>query len=126
MPDLLVLGQVIVDHAVPATPGPWRESLGGNALYAAAGARLWCDASRIGVVTRLGRGLAQDVATLLGRVGLPAGGLVQTDAEPLVEWHLYETDGSRRRPSGATRRCARRTAAHTTRPRCAGTPAERG
>ena len=96
MPDLLVLGQVIVDHAVPATPGPWRESLGGNALYAAAGARLWCDASRIGVVTRLGRGLAQDVAMLLGRVGLPAGGLVEIDAEPLVEWHLYETDGSRR------------------------------
>ena len=43
MPDLLVLGQVTVDHAVPATPGPWRESLGGNALYAAAGARLFCD-----------------------------------------------------------------------------------
>ena len=97
MPDLLLLGQVTVDHAVPATPGPWRESLGGNALYAAAGARLWCDASRIGVVTRLGRGLAEDVATLLGRVGLPAGGpRTWIDAEPLVEWHLYETDGSRR------------------------------
>jgi pfkB family carbohydrate kinase len=96
MPDLLVLGQVTVDHAVPATPGPWYESLGGNALYAAAGARLWCDASRIGIVTRLGRGLARDVAALLGRVGLPAGGLVEADAEPLVEWHLYEPDGSRR------------------------------
>ena len=96
MPDLLVLGQIAVDHTVPATPGPWRESLGGNALYAAAGARLWCDPGRIGIVTRLGRGLAQDVTTLLGRAGLSAGGLAPVDAEALVEWHLYERDGSRR------------------------------
>lgn len=96
MPDLLVLGQIAVDHAVPATPGPWRESLGGNALYAAAGARLWCDPGRIGVVTRLGRGLAQDVTALLGRAGLSVGGLAHIEAEPLVEWHLYERDGSRR------------------------------
>jgi sugar/nucleoside kinase (ribokinase family) len=96
MPDLLVLGQVTVDHAVPATPGPWRESLGGNALYAVAGARLWCDPGRVGVVTRLGRGLAGDVTAILGRAGLPTGGLTEVDAEPLVEWHLYERDGSRR------------------------------
>ena len=96
MPDLLVLGQIAVDHAVPATPGPWRESLGGNALYAAAGARLWCNPGRIGVVTRLGRGLTQDVTALLGRAGLNAAGLAPVEAEPLVEWHLYERDGSRR------------------------------
>jgi hypothetical protein len=96
MPDLLVLGQVVVDHAVPAMPGPWREALGGNALYAAAGARLWCDPGRVGVVTRLGHGLAADVTTLLARAGLPTGGLREVDTEPLVEWHLYERDGSRR------------------------------
>jgi sugar/nucleoside kinase (ribokinase family) len=96
MPDLLVLGQVTVDHAVPATPGPWRESLGGNALYAAAGARLFCDPGRVGVVTRLGRGLGEEVRAMLGRAGLPAGGLTEVDVEPLVEWHLYERDGSRR------------------------------
>ena len=96
MPDLLLLGQVTVDHAVPATPGPWRESLGGNALYAAAGARLWCDSSRIGVVTRLGRGLEEDVTASLRRAGLSPGGLARVDAEPLVEWLFYEKDGSRR------------------------------
>jgi sugar/nucleoside kinase (ribokinase family) len=96
MPDLLVLGQVIVDHVVPATPGPWQEALGGNALYAAAGARLWCDADRVGVVTRLGRGLVADVKAILGRAGLPTGGLTEVDTEALVEWHLYEGDGSRR------------------------------
>jgi sugar/nucleoside kinase (ribokinase family) len=96
MPDLLVLGQVTVDHAVPAVPGPWRESLGGNALYAAAGARLWCEPGQIGVVTRLGRGLPAAVTPLLARAGLRADGLSTVDAEPLVEWHLYEADGSRR------------------------------
>jgi sugar/nucleoside kinase (ribokinase family) len=95
-PDLLVLGQVTVDHVVPAAPGPWRELLGGNALYAAAGARLWSDPQGIGVVTRLGRGLPVDVAGLLESAGLSADGLARVDAEHLVEWMLYEDDGSRR------------------------------
>jgi len=96
MPDLVVLGQVTVDHAVPAVPGPWQESLGGNALYAAAGARLWCDPGRIGIVTRVARALAETVRPLLDGAGLPLGGLRAVDTDPLVEWHLYETDGSRR------------------------------
>ena len=33
---------------------------------------------------------------MLGGAGLPAGGLTEVDVEPLVEWHLYERDGSRR------------------------------
>ena len=96
MADLLILGQVTVDHAVPAAPGPWRESVGGNALYAAAGARLWYEPARVGVVTRLGRGLPVDVARLLAGAGLPTEGLACVEAEPLVEWILYEADGSRR------------------------------
>ncbi len=96
MVDLLILGQVTVDHVVPATPGPWRESVGGNALYAAAGARLWYDPARIGLVTRLGRGLPVDVAALLAAAGLPTDGLAEVESAHLVEWILYEADGSRR------------------------------
>ncbi len=96
MADLLVLGQVTVDHVVPATPGPWRAAVGGNALYAAAGARLWYDPARIGVVTRVGRGLPVDVAALLEGAGLAVDGLVPVESEHLVEWMLYEPDGSRR------------------------------
>ncbi|HEV8309552.1 MAG TPA: carbohydrate kinase family protein [Methylomirabilota bacterium] len=96
MPDILILGQITVDHAVPAEPGPWRASVGGNALYAAAGARLWCDPARIGVVARLGHGLPGDVAGLLEAAGLTPAGLRRVDTEPLVEWLLYEPDGSRR------------------------------
>jgi ribokinase len=94
--DLLILGQVTVDHVVPASPGSWREAVGGNALYAAAGARLWHEPARIGVVTRLARGLPVDIAGLLTGAGLPADGLVPVKSEPLVEWILYEEDGSRR------------------------------
>jgi len=93
---LVVLGQVTVDHVVPAAPGPWRAALGGNALYAAAGARLWYDPARIGVVSRIGRGLPEDVAKLLEGAGLPVEGLGRIEAEHLVEWMLYEEDGSRR------------------------------
>jgi ribokinase len=95
-PDLLILGQVTVDHVVPATPGPWREAVGGNALYAAAGARLWCDPARIGVVSRVGRGLPMDVSALLGAAGLPTAGLTAVESGAMVEWLLYEEDGSRR------------------------------
>jgi len=94
--DLLVLGQVTVDHVVPATPGLWQASIGGNALYAAAGARLWYDPARIGVVTRVGQGLPVDLAALLAGAGLAVDGLVPVESEHLVEWILYEPDGSRR------------------------------
>jgi ribokinase len=96
MADLLILGQVTVDHVVPAAPGPWRAAVGGNALYAAAGARLWYEPGRVGVVTRIARGLPVDVARLVEGAGLPADGLACVESEPLVEWILYEDDGSRR------------------------------
>ncbi len=95
-PDVLVVGQVTVDHVVPPEPGPWREAVGGNALYAAAGARLWCEPARVGVVARLARGLPADVPALLAAAGLPCDGLREVGTEPLVEWMLYESDGSRR------------------------------
>ena len=66
-PDLILLGQTTVDHVVPARPGAWREQLGGNALYAAAGARLWIEPERIGVVTRVGAGCPFDPRRHLAR-----------------------------------------------------------
>ena len=95
-PDLILLGQVTVDHVVPARPGPWREQLGGNALYAAAGARLWLPPARIGVVTRAGAGCPSDPATVLRRAGVGHVAVGATGCEQLVEWILYEEDGARR------------------------------
>jgi pfkB family carbohydrate kinase len=94
-PDVLVLGQITVDDTVPSTPGHWLRQLGGNALYAAAGARLWCDPKRIGVVARVAADLPFDVAGLLENVGLTSAGLKVVQEEALVEWIVYEEDGSR-------------------------------
>ena len=95
-PDLILLGQVTVDHVVPARPGAWREQLGGNVLYAAAGARLWIEPVRIGVVTRAGEGCPADPRVHLGRAGIGHVAVGGTGRKQLVEWFLYEEDGSRR------------------------------
>jgi ribokinase len=94
--DVVIVGQLTVDHVVPPSPAAWTETIGGNALYAAAGARLWSAPERIGVVARVGRGLPVDVAALLRAQGLPTAGLRPVEAAHLVEWLVYETDGSRR------------------------------
>src|SRR3954469_18354851 len=92
-PDILILGQITVDHVVPATPGVWFERLGGNAIYAAAGARLWCDPARIGIVARRGPNLASGLDSMLRRAGFGTGGLVPIPVENMVEWLIYEEDG---------------------------------
>ena len=94
-PQILVLGQITVDDTVPAQPGPWHRRLGGNALYAAAGARLWSQPQQVGVVARVAAGLPFDVADVLAQGGLSARGLVPASAEPLIEWIVYEEDGNR-------------------------------
>ena len=94
--DLILLGQTTVDHVVPARPDTWREQLGGNVLYAAAGARLWIEPERIGVVTRTGNGCPFDPHTHLARAGIERVAVADTGREQLVEWFLYEEDGSRR------------------------------
>ena len=94
--DLILLGQTTVDHVVPARPDAWREQLGGNVLYAAAGARLWIEPERIGVVTRIGNGCPFDPHAHLARAGIERVAVADTGREQLVEWFLYEEDGSRR------------------------------
>jgi ribokinase len=95
-PELLILGQITIDHVVPAEPGHWYERLGGNALYAAAGARLWCDSSRIGLVARRGPNMPASLGAMLAASGLTDSGIVPAATENMVEWLIYEADGSRR------------------------------
>ena len=93
--SIIISGQITIDDVVPAEPGVWYRRLGGNALYAAAGARLWCEPSEIGVVARVGVGINIDIASLLQSSGLTADGLSYVSDEPLTEWILYEEDGQR-------------------------------
>ena len=95
-PDLILLGQATVDHVVPAQPGAWREQLGGNALYATAGARLWLAPERIGVVTRVGTDSPFNPRVHLERADIGRVAIAPTGREQLVEWILYEEDGTRR------------------------------
>jgi sugar/nucleoside kinase (ribokinase family) len=95
-PDLIVLGQVTIDDVVPASPGPWTRQIGGSALYAVAGARLWLDPARIALVARVGEGYPFDVETLLRDAGVRCVALSAFAAPHLVEWLIYEPDGTRR------------------------------
>ena len=95
-PDLIIVGQVTVDDIVPAAPAAWRRQIGGSSLYALAGARLWLDPCRIGLVARVGRDYPFDIEALLRGVGLKHIALANFPGEHLVEWLIYEADGSRR------------------------------
>jgi ribokinase len=95
-PDLIIVGQVTIDDVVPASPGPWRRQLGGSSLYAIAGARLWLEPERIGLLARLGSDYPFDAAGLLRSAGLRHIALPVFPGEHLVEWLIYEPDGTRR------------------------------
>jgi ribokinase len=95
-PDLIIVGQVTIDDVVPATPGPWRRQMGGSSLYALAGARLWLEPERIGLLARVGSDYPFDAAGLLRSAGLRYIALPVFPGEHLVEWLIYEPDGTRR------------------------------
>ena len=95
-PDLIILGQITIDDVVPAFPGSWRRQIGGSSLYCLAGARLWLEPDRIGLVARLGRDYPFDIEALLRGAQVQHYSLARFDAEHLIEWLIYEADGSRR------------------------------
>lgn len=95
-PDLLVLGQVTIDDVVPPLPAAWRRQLGGSSLYTVAGARLWIEPERIGLIARVGHDYPFDVAALLRAAGIEHVALQPVAEDHLIEWLIYEPDGSRR------------------------------
>jgi len=95
-PDLIIIGQLTIDDVVPAESACWRRQAGGSGLYAVAGARLWLEPSRIGIVARHGHDYPFDAQGLLHAAGLHHVALAAVAREHLVEWLIYEPDGSRR------------------------------
>jgi sugar/nucleoside kinase (ribokinase family) len=95
-PDLLIVGQVTIDDVVPASPGAWQRQMGGSSLYAVAGARLWLEPSRIGLLARVGDNYPFDAERILRNAGLRHIALPVFPGEHLVEWLIYEPDGTRR------------------------------
>jgi sugar/nucleoside kinase (ribokinase family) len=95
-PDLIFLGQVTIDDIVPAVPSPWRREIGGSSIYGIAGARLWLDPARIGIVARCGWDYPFDAEHMLRAAGVGHVTLRNVPEAHLIEWLIYETDGSRR------------------------------
>jgi sugar/nucleoside kinase (ribokinase family) len=91
---LFAAGGVILDTVVAAdgTLGP--RTMGGNAVYSAAGARLWLGG--VGIVARVPRNYPQDLLDRLAASGIDLAGLrVADEAVEEGEWFLYRPDGSR-------------------------------
>ncbi|MBL8702347.1 MAG: carbohydrate kinase family protein [Alphaproteobacteria bacterium] len=89
----LVAGGIIIDNVVAADGAVHRALMGGNAVHAAVGARLWTDS-----VAVIGNVPADYPATLLDQLGTAIDiGAIATAEEKVEasEWFLYRADGSR-------------------------------
>lgn len=94
MVALFTAGGVIVDTVVSAdgTLGP--RTMGGNAVYSAAGARLWLDG--VGIVARLPANYPRAFLDRLEQGGIDLSGIRFEAAEVTKnEWFFYREDGSR-------------------------------
>jgi sugar/nucleoside kinase (ribokinase family) len=111
-PDLVVLGNLLVDDVVFPDGRTRMGEPGGATVYAALAARLW-DVT-VGVVTLRGDDYPAAVLDALARRGVDLGGIRALEGPGLRTWLLYE--GRRRRVvhhlEGPTHAAASPTAAH--------------
>ena len=92
--DVVTLGGIIIDNVVTAHGPVNRAMLGGNAVYAAAGARLWLD--RIGIVGIIPSNYPMFWIEKLAACGIDTRGItVAAQGVELTEWFFYRPDGSR-------------------------------
>jgi ribokinase len=94
MVRVFTAGGIIIDNVVAADGSIGRDAMGGNAVYSAAGARLWLD--EVGVVGRIPSNYPPNLLRRLSAHGIDISGIVTVDEEVReAEWFLYRTDGSR-------------------------------
>ena len=92
--DVVACGGIIVDNVVTAQGQVKRATLGGNAVYAAAGARLWLD--RVGLVGVVPANFPLAWIQGLAKSGIDTQGIsVAAENVDLTEWFFYTADGSR-------------------------------
>lgn len=92
--DAVCAGGIILDCTVSAGGAVALEVLGGNAAYAAVGARI--GGLRPGIVATIPAAYPEAPLEALAAGGISLGGLARVEAPlPLPEWFLYEPDGSR-------------------------------
>ena len=92
--DVVAFGGIIIDNVVTAEGQVNRATPGGNAVYAAAGARLWLD--RVGIVGIVPANYPMAWIQRLAKSGIDTQGIsVAVENVDLTEWFFYAADGSR-------------------------------
>ena len=87
--DLVAFGGIIIDNVVSAEGRVSRATLGGNAVYCAAGARLWLD--RVGIVGIVPANYPMPWLQALATSGIDTQGIaVAADSVDLTEWFFRE------------------------------------
>jgi ribokinase len=94
MADLLATGGIILDNVVTADGAVHLDGLGGNAVYSAAGARLW--SRRVACVGLVPRNYPAAALAPLAAAGIDLSGVRRVEAEVAApEWFFHRPDGSR-------------------------------
>ena len=90
---VVVVGNLTIDDVVLPDGRTGIGSLGGGAIYAALGARLW--SVPVGLVTRRGEDFATSHLGHLADIGIDTSGVVDIAGPTVRNWVLYGEDGSR-------------------------------
>jgi sugar/nucleoside kinase (ribokinase family) len=90
---VIVVGNLTIDDVVLADGRTGIGSLGGGAIYAALGARLW--SVPVGLVTRRGEDFDVSHLAHLAELGVDTSGVVDIPGPTVRDWILYQADGSR-------------------------------
>ncbi|MCY7307594.1 MAG: PfkB family carbohydrate kinase [Rhodoferax sp.] len=94
MVSIFTAGGVIIDNIVTADGLVRQQVMGGNAVYSAAGARLWND--HVGIVALVPRNYPSQWLTQLKHSGIDTTGVSTVDESvECSEWFFYRDDGSR-------------------------------
>lgn len=94
LPEHLCVGSLALNDTVYADGRTSMADPGGNALYAAVGARIWSD--RVGIVAVVGRDWPAANTKALAAAEIDIRGLTRLDAETMRAWTIYESGGYRR------------------------------
>ena len=89
----LVFGNLTIDDTVMPDGRTAMASVGGNAVYATIGARIWTD--DVLMVSRKGVGYPQQVLDSMAKHGFRLDGLLPSQYHAVRQWQLYDVEGGR-------------------------------
>lgn len=97
VPLAIACGGILMDSVVTAQGAVNEGALGGNAVYAAAGLRLWLGPDRVGIVGHVPATFPEALLDRLRCAGIQTEGIHRSVMRVRgPEWFVYAPDGSRR------------------------------